>query len=83
MFFWSVQKQQNELYRYLRRPTSSIQVSDPKILAFCAVYQFSWFRGMYALNFSTLTHEFKVVRIKEKIAKILRCSDFKSGTSKV
>ena len=33
--------------------------------------------------FSILTQEYKVVRIKEKITKILRCSDFKSGTSKV
>ena len=56
---------------------------------------FSWFRRMYALTilmvqkdvctnfFSILTQEYKVVRIKEKIAQILRCSDFKSGASKV
>ena len=33
--------------------------------------------------FSTLTQEYKVVMIKEKITKILRCSEFKSGASKV
>ena len=33
--------------------------------------------------FSILIQEYKVVRIKEKIAQILQCSDFKSGASKV
>ena len=48
MFFSSVQ---NELYQYLRRPASSIQVSCHKILAFFAVYQCHWFRRMCALFF--------------------------------
>ena len=33
--------------------------------------------------FLFLTQEYKVLRIKEKIAQILQCSDFKSGASKV
>ena len=60
---------------------TGIWPQNPCILCFILILMVQ--RDVCTNFFSILRQEYKVVSIKEKIAKILRFSDFKSGASKV